>query len=143
MAAMRTVLDDSRGAVMGRAVHVVDDFETMLEAMRNAAAALRDAEIPFALAGSVGIYARGGADTRHDVDFPGGVGEAPGDLDQNGVTRLVAEAVVHGLEVVEIEEQDPERRSVSMRAIDFFFEPLREMLAVVHPGQGISNRHAV
>jgi len=48
---------------------VVDDFETMLEAMRTAAAALRDAQIPFALGGSVAVYARGGADTRHDVDF--------------------------------------------------------------------------
>jgi len=48
---------------------VSSDFETMLEAMRSAAAVLRDAEIPFALAGSVAIYARGGADTRHDVDF--------------------------------------------------------------------------
>ena len=54
---------------MGRAVRVSSDFETMLEAMRNAAAALRDEGIRFALAGSVAIYARGGADTRHDVDF--------------------------------------------------------------------------
>src|SRR5581483_2386062 len=69
VAAMRTLRDDSCTPVTGRPVHVVDDFETMLEAMRNAAAALRDAGIPFALAGSVAIYARGGADTRHDVDF--------------------------------------------------------------------------
>ena len=54
---------------MGTALRMSADFETMLVAMRDAAAALRDAEIPFALAGSVAIYARGGADTRHDVDF--------------------------------------------------------------------------
>src|SRR5262249_29632892 len=34
-----------------------------------AAGALRDAEIPFALAGSVAVYAYGGPDTDHDVDF--------------------------------------------------------------------------
>src|SRR5438477_9082998 len=69
LAAMRTVLDASRAALMGTALRVSSDFETMLQAMRRAAAVLRDAEIPFALAGSVAIYARGGADTRHDVDF--------------------------------------------------------------------------
>jgi hypothetical protein len=45
------------------------DFETILDAMRRVAAILRDAEIPFALAGGVAVYAWGGADTRHDVDF--------------------------------------------------------------------------
>ena len=50
-------------------MRVATDFETMLEAMRSAAALLRDAGIPFALAGSVAVYARGGADTNHDVDF--------------------------------------------------------------------------
>ena len=45
------------------------DFETLLTAMRKAAGALRDAEIKFALAGSVAVYAHGGADTDHDVDF--------------------------------------------------------------------------
>jgi hypothetical protein len=37
--------------------------------MRKAAGALRDAEIPFVLAGSVAVYAHGGPDTDHDVDF--------------------------------------------------------------------------
>jgi hypothetical protein len=45
------------------------DFETLLASMRLAAAALRDAGITYALAGSVAVYARGGADTDHDVDF--------------------------------------------------------------------------
>ena len=45
------------------------DFETLLAAMRKAAGALRDAGIPFALAGSVAVYAHGGPDTDHDVDF--------------------------------------------------------------------------
>ncbi len=44
-------------------------FDELLDAMRTAAAALRDAEIPFALAGGLAVWARGGAETEHDVDF--------------------------------------------------------------------------
>jgi predicted nucleotidyltransferase len=54
---------------MGTALRVSNDFETLLDAMRTAAGALRDADVPFALAGSVAVYARGGADTTHDIDF--------------------------------------------------------------------------
>jgi hypothetical protein len=53
----------------GTALRVPNDFETLLAAMRKAAGALRDAEIPCALAGSVAVYAYGGPDTDHDVDF--------------------------------------------------------------------------
>jgi predicted nucleotidyltransferase len=45
------------------------EFETLLTSMRTVAGALRDAGIPFALAGSMAVYARGGPDTNHDVDF--------------------------------------------------------------------------
>jgi predicted nucleotidyltransferase len=54
---------------MGTALRMSDDFETLLVAMRTAAGALRDAGLRFALAGSVAVWARGGADTTHDVDF--------------------------------------------------------------------------
>jgi predicted nucleotidyltransferase len=54
---------------MGTALRMSSDFETLLASMRLAAGALRDAGIPFALAGSVAVYARGGPDTNHDVDF--------------------------------------------------------------------------
>ena len=46
-----------------------EQFEQILEAMKNGAAALRDAGIPFALAGGLAVYARGGPPTEHDVDF--------------------------------------------------------------------------
>jgi aminoglycoside-2''-adenylyltransferase len=46
-----------------------DEFESLLTAMKRAAAVLRDAEIPFALAGGLAVYARGGPPTEHDVDF--------------------------------------------------------------------------
>jgi len=50
---------------------VADDeaFTKLLDAMKRAAALLRDNEVPFALAGGLAVYARGGPATEHDVDF--------------------------------------------------------------------------
>lgn len=45
------------------------DFDGILRAMKLAAAALRDAEVPFMLAGGLASWARGGPPTDHDVDF--------------------------------------------------------------------------
>ena len=45
------------------------DFADLLDAMKRAAAALRDAGVPFMLAGGVASWARGGPPTEHDVDF--------------------------------------------------------------------------
>jgi hypothetical protein len=44
-------------------------FDEMLPSLKKAAAALRDAEIPFVLAGGIAAWARGGPETDHDVDF--------------------------------------------------------------------------
>jgi predicted nucleotidyltransferase len=44
-------------------------FEELLQSMKKAAAALRDADVPFALGGGLAVWARGGARTEHDVDF--------------------------------------------------------------------------
>lgn len=44
-------------------------FGNLLDAMKRAAATLRDDDIPFVLAGSLAVYARGGPETDHDVDF--------------------------------------------------------------------------
>jgi len=44
-------------------------FEEMLPSLKKVAAALRDAEIPFVLAGGIAAWARGGPETDHDVDF--------------------------------------------------------------------------
>jgi hypothetical protein len=46
-----------------------EQFEQILRAMKAVAATLRDAGIPFALAGGLAVYARGGPPTEHDVDF--------------------------------------------------------------------------
>jgi hypothetical protein len=45
------------------------DFERLLTAMKRAAATLRDHGVEFALAGGLAVYARGGPETSHDVDF--------------------------------------------------------------------------
>jgi len=45
------------------------DFEELLETMKKAARALRDAGVPHALTGGLAVWARGGAKTEHDVDF--------------------------------------------------------------------------
>jgi hypothetical protein len=45
------------------------DFDALLDAMKRSAAALRDAGIPFMLAGGLAAWARGGPPTEHDVDL--------------------------------------------------------------------------
>jgi hypothetical protein len=62
-------------------------FDDLLNGMKHAAAVLRDHGVPFALAGGLAIYARGGAETEHDVDFVLRRSDAEGALEllgQNG-----------------------------------------------------------
>jgi hypothetical protein len=44
-------------------------FSQMETSLKKAAAALREAEIPFLLGGSLASWARGGPETTHDLDF--------------------------------------------------------------------------
>jgi hypothetical protein len=46
-----------------------ENFPELIESMKRAAAALRDAEVPYVLAGGLAAWARGGPPTEHDVDF--------------------------------------------------------------------------
>jgi hypothetical protein len=48
---------------------VEQPFSSLEASLKKAVAALREAEIPFLLAGSVAVWARGGPETRHDLDF--------------------------------------------------------------------------
>jgi predicted nucleotidyltransferase len=68
----------------GSASSVADEdrtpFDQLLTAMKTGAAALRDAGIPFMLAGGLASWARGGPPTEHDVDFM----VKPDDLDRAG-----------------------------------------------------------
>jgi hypothetical protein len=45
------------------------DFDDLVDAAKRAAAALRDAGVPFLLAGGLAAWVRGGPATEHDVDF--------------------------------------------------------------------------
>lgn len=45
------------------------DFPELIDAMKRAAAALREAEVPFLLGGGMAAWARGGPPTGHDVDL--------------------------------------------------------------------------
>jgi Uncharacterised nucleotidyltransferase len=47
----------------------VPTFETMVASLPKAAGALRDADVPFVLGGSLAAWARGGPSSDHDVDF--------------------------------------------------------------------------
>jgi hypothetical protein len=44
-------------------------FPSIEASLKKAVAALREAEVPFLLAGSLAVWARGGPETRHDLDF--------------------------------------------------------------------------
>lgn len=46
-----------------------ENFPNLIEAMKVAAAALRDANVPYLLGGGLAAWARGGPPTEHDVDF--------------------------------------------------------------------------
>ena len=46
-----------------------EGFEAIEHALKRAAAALRDAGVPFLLGGSLASWARGGPETRHDLDL--------------------------------------------------------------------------
>ena len=46
-----------------------ENFPELLDSMKRAAAALRDAEVPYMLGGGLAAWARGGPPTEHDVDF--------------------------------------------------------------------------
>jgi predicted nucleotidyltransferase len=44
-------------------------FDELLETLKLAAAALREADVRYALGGGLAIWARGGPETEHDIDF--------------------------------------------------------------------------
>ena len=44
-------------------------FERLLETLKRAAGALREADLPFALGGGVAVWAHGGPETEHDLDL--------------------------------------------------------------------------
>jgi predicted nucleotidyltransferase len=47
----------------------IPSFDELLETLKQAAAALREADVRFVLGGGLAVWARGGPETEHDVDF--------------------------------------------------------------------------
>ncbi len=64
----------------------MSEFEDICETMKKAAAALREAGLPFLLAGGLAAWARGGPSSDHDVDFL----VRPEDVDEAADTLAVA-----------------------------------------------------
>lgn len=44
-------------------------FEELLEGMKKGAGVLKEADVPFLVGGGIAVWARGGPETTHDVDF--------------------------------------------------------------------------
>jgi hypothetical protein len=44
-------------------------FDELLETLKRSSAALREASVPFVLGGGLAIWARGGPETEHDLDY--------------------------------------------------------------------------
>ncbi len=62
------------------------------------------------------------------------------DLSQHKVAHGVAPAVVHALEVVDVEEAERERRALSLGPLDLATQPLVEVTVVAEAGQWIGQR---
>jgi len=68
-------------------------FDDIAAAMKRAAAAMRDADVEFALAGSLASWARGGPESTHDLDFV--------------LRKRDGERAVAALEAVGMRREDP------------------------------------
>jgi nucleotidyltransferase DUF2204 len=68
-----------------------ENFPELLESMKRAAAALRDAGVPYMLGGGLAAWARGGPPTEHDVDFFVRPEHAEQALDALVAARMTAE----------------------------------------------------
>ena len=64
----------------------MSEFEDICATMKKAAAALREAGVPFLLGGGLAAWARGGPSSNHDVDFL----VRPEDVDEAAVTLTAA-----------------------------------------------------
>jgi hypothetical protein len=73
-----------------------DSFSELVEVMKRAAGTLRDAEVPFLLAGGIACWARGAAETDHDVDFLVKPGDAERALESLASAGMRAERPPEG-----------------------------------------------
>ena len=77
---------------------------------------------------------------RHDVDLAHGLLEQRAELAQHAVAGEVARGVVDRLEVVDVEQQQRERRVEPPRAIDLGRQPIEQRAAIEHARERIGRR---
>jgi Uncharacterised nucleotidyltransferase len=92
----------------------VADFDDLLETLKKAAAALRDAEVPFLLGGGVAAWTRGGPQSDHDLD----VMVKPEDAER--AAKALAEA---GFRIEELPEEWLYKAWEGDVFVDVIFEP--------------------
>ncbi len=77
------------------------------------------------------------ADSGRRVGVAQGAGQAPGGFDQDLVARRVAQAVVEGLEAVEVEQQQGAVLAVAFGGNDTLLQPVQQQAAVGQAGKRV------
>jgi predicted nucleotidyltransferase len=88
--------------------------DQLLEAMMRVAAALRDADVPYLLAGSFAVWARGGPARETDLDFA---------VRPEDVSRAIEALVAAGLEEKPTPEEWLRKLGYGGVQVDLFFDP--------------------
>ena len=88
--------------------------DALLQTLKKAAVLLKDAQIPFAVGGSYGVYARGGAPSEHDVDLL---------LKAGDVDRAVKVLTEHGFRASSPPEDWLEKVYDEDRLVDLIYRP--------------------
>ena len=112
----------------------VEDQDPLIRTLKRVACHLKALEIPFALAGSLAVYARGGAPVDHDVDFL---------IKEEDADRVLAGLTEEGFRAV----RPPEGWLVKVyeedRLVDLIFRPVQRpvddehgVLRIVRPHIG-------
>jgi hypothetical protein len=91
-----------------------DACDALLESLKKVAVILKDAHIPFAVAGSYGVYARGGPTSEHDVDLL---------LRQADMERALKVLAEHGLRVAHPSEDWLDKVYDDDRLVDLIYRP--------------------
>src|SRR3712207_2862811 len=73
------------------AMPFVEEQDPLIRTLKRVAFHLKELDIPFALAGSLAVYARGGAPVDHDVDFV---------IKEEDADRALAGLTEHGFRAV-------------------------------------------
>jgi hypothetical protein len=88
--------------------------DALLQTLKKAAVLLKDAQIPFAVGGSYGVYARGGAPSEHDVDLL---------IKASDIDRAVKVLTEHGFRASNPPEDWLEKVYDEDRLVDLIYRP--------------------